>query len=419
MSVINQSRWIPAFAGMTCLFFGMTCLFFEMTTVVMIFIKWILFLMPVMFTGLYKTHLPSLKQIFKNNISKTSLNTKSTEQINQQHTLSPPNAYVGDPATFAVHKPLDSRHKHSGMTALLLRAACLLILITTPLQAISEQRIAVLYPEASSRASQLYNTIIKSMKQRNNVQIHSRAFSTDDSIADIQQWLADEKSQAVVLLGKKGMQFGTKLSLNIPIISGAHMQVQPNQSSVSLNADPQQLFEKLKKLQPDIKTVHVIYNDANSGWLIKQAQAAAHKNNIILNAIQANSMQDSGQALKQLVQKLDARKDAIWLPYDPILPVKPLLPDLLRKSWDKNLIIFSGNPYHVQQGTLFALFPDYSKLGPQLIGLALNKLKKTDTIYFEPSRYLNSAINVRTASHLGIQVSSVQRENYKMVFPKK
>lgn len=303
-------------------------------------------------------------------------------------------------------------------TRKLARASLLLILITSPLQAISNPRIAVLYPEAGKRASQLYSTIIKSMREHSTAQIQTRAFSANDSPADIQQWLSDEKTQLVILLGKKGLQFSTQLSLDIPMLTGAHMATNTNQSSVSLTADPQQLFKQLKKLQPNIKTVNVIYNEANNGWLIKQAQRAARKNRLTLNAIQADDIHASGPALKNLIHSLNPDEDAIWLPFDPVLPVKPLLPDLLRKSWDKNLIIFSGNPYHVQQGTLFALFPDYTKLGPQLIEFALKKLKSKENFYFEPSRYLNSAINVRTASHLGIQISSIQKGNYKMVFPK-
>lgn len=300
----------------------------------------------------------------------------------------------------------------------LIPATLLLVLISSPLQAINNPRIAVLYPEAGTRASQLYSTIIKSMREHSTAQIETRAFSADESPADIQQWLSDEKTQLVILLGKKGLQFSTQLSLNIPMLTGAHMATNTNQSSVSLTADPQQLFKQLKKLQPNIKTVNVIYNEVNNGWLIKQAKRAARKNRLTLNAIQADDMHASGPALKNLIHSLNPDEDAIWLPFDPVLPVKPLLPDLLRKSWDKNLIIFSGNPYHVQQGTLFALFPDYAKLGPQLIDFALKKLKSKENFYFEPSRYLNSAINVRTASHLGIQISSIQKGNYKMVFPK-
>ena len=294
----------------------------------------------------------------------------------------------------------------------------LLILFSLPLSAANSQRIAVLYPESSSRASVLYSTIIQSMQERVDVLIQPRQLAANDSVDDIKQWLAEQKSQAVILLGKKGLRFSLKLTLDIPVITGAHIGVQPNHSAVSLMVDPEQLFRKLKKLEPDIQQVHVIYNEANSGWLIKKARLAAKKNKIKLNAIHTGNIQESGQALKHTIQHLSANKDAIWLSYDPILPVKPLLPDLLRKSWQKKIIIFSCNPSYVQQGALFALFPDSTKVGQQLIDLALSELKKNGPVHFEPSHYLNSAINIRTAAHLGIQLSNIQKDNYLIVFPK-
>lgn len=295
----------------------------------------------------------------------------------------------------------------------------LIALFAMPVSAANKPHIAVLYPESSSRVSQLYATIIKSMHLHDNIIIQSKRLSADESVDDIQQWLTVRNIKAVILLGNKGLQFSLGLSLDIPVITGAHLKVLPDHSSISLTADPEQLFSKLKSLKSDIQQVHVIYNETNTGWLIKKAKLAARKKHIKLNAIQTDSVQASGQSLKQLMQQIETEKDAIWLPYDPIVPIKPLLPDLLKKSWEKNLIIFSGNPYHVQQGTLFALFPDYSKLGQQLIDLALNKLDTDSSVRIEPSIYLNSAINIRTASHLDIQISSMQKENYKMVFPNK
>ncbi len=279
-------------------------------------------------------------------------------------------------------------------------------------------RIGVLYPQSSKRASQLYKTIIQSMQKHRKIKLFSRQLSADDKNENIQQWVRDKKIQALILLGKKGLQFSLKLTLTIPVLSGAHMETLPGQSAVTLRADPLQLFDKLKKLKPKISTIHVVYNEKNSGWLIRKAKSAARKMGLKINATETNTLQASAQALKTLVKNIDADREAIWLPYDPILPVKPLLPDLLKQSWQKNLIIFSGNPYHVQQGVLFALFPDYSKLGEQLVDLALNKIHKNGSVMVEVSQYLNSAINIRTATHLGILLSSVDKDNYKMVFPK-
>ena len=274
----------------------------------------------------------------------------------------------------------------------------------------------MLYPESGSRVSQLYKSIILGM-QNNGVSIQSRKLTANASADDIQQWLNDQGSKAVILLGKQGQEFSRQLDVAIPVVTGAHVGVQADRSAVTLAADPQQLLRLLKQLKPDIRRVHVIYNKANSGWLIAKARRAAKKSRIRLNAIEADSMLASGQALKQVINQAEASRDAIWLPLDPILPVKPLLPELLKTAWEKNLIIFSGNPYHVQQGTLFALYPDYTELGRQLIELALREIKKNGQARHEPSRYLKSAINTRTASHLGIHVGSQKIKSFNMVFP--
>lgn len=293
----------------------------------------------------------------------------------------------------------------------------LLISNSSPVLSKTKVQIAVLYPESNTRASQLYKTIIKSMASSGDVKIISKKFTKKSDGGKITQWLTSNNAQAVVFLGKQGITFSKKLSLDIPIITGAHIGMPLFRPAVSLTADPLQLFTTLKKLRPNIKTVNVIYNMTNNEWLMKNARKAAEKNNIVLKAIPVDTVHDSGPALTEMVRNIDIKNDAIWLPYDPVIPVKALLPKLLEKAWRNDITIFSGNPYHVQQGTLFALFPDYSKLGWQLVELTLRKLEDKDLQGYEPSRYLSSAINIRTASHLGIHLSSTQIENYKMVFP--
>ncbi len=304
-------------------------------------------------------------------------------------------------------------YRTSGWYCLLL--TCLLLVAQTAF-AVHTSQIAVLYPESGSRVNKLYMSIILGMKEK-GIKIQSRKLTADTSAEDIQKWLHDQGSKAVILLGKQGQKFSKQLNVTIPVVTGAHVGVQADRSAVTLAADPQQLLNLLKQLQPGIRRVYVIYNEANSGWLIKQARRAAKHAGIKLNAIEVDSVLASGQALKQVIKKAKAQRDAIWLPLDPILPMKPLLPGLLRTAWENNLIIFSGNPYHVQQGTLFALYPNYTELGRQLVELVLSKIKRNGHTRHEPSRYLNSAINTRTASHLGIQVESPKIASFNLVFP--
>ena len=292
----------------------------------------------------------------------------------------------------------------------------LYLLLQVQLTLAADSRIAVLYPEAKGRVAQLYATIIKGM-QADGVSIQSRALSADTQNDDINKWLWEEGSQAVIMLGKQGQRFSQQLNLDIPVITGAHVSIQADRSAVTLAADPEQLLSVLKQLEPGIRRVHVIYSETNSGWLIERARRDARKKGIELNAIRADTIQASGQALRDVLESATAQGDAIWLQLDPVLPIKPLLPEMLKVAWEKNLIIFSGNPYHVQQGILFALYPDYKQLGRQLVELSMHKISKKGQARHEPSRYLKSAINTRTASHLGIQVSNSTINDFNLVFP--
>lgn len=293
--------------------------------------------------------------------------------------------------------------------------ACLLL--TAPCTFAGQaSRIAVLYPESGSRVGQIYASIIQGM-QKDGAELHEREFSVHSSVPEIEQWLDGQDFKAVVLLGKQGLQLSDKLQVAIPVITGAHVGVVADRSAVTLAADPRQLLRMLKQLKPEARRVSVIYNEARSGWLIAQARVAAKQAGVSLNAIKADSMQAAGLALKQVVNQAQAGRDAIWLAHDPILPVKALLPELLKTAWEKDLIIFSGNPYHVQQGTLFALYPDYAGLGRQLTELVLRKIKKNGRVSHESSRYLKSAINLRTAAHLGVRKKRLNAEPFNLVFP--
>lgn len=308
-------------------------------------------------------------------------------------------------------------NKHLIQDLIVLVGLTLALIIYSPFLLSAENtQIAVIYPESHARANQLYKTIIKSMLSTNQVTIHRYQFTLKNDTTKLNQWLTNENVDAAIFLGEKGIAFSKKLSLNIPIITGAHIGLQAERPAVSLTAEPAQLFSTLKKLRPNIKTVNVIYSASNNSWLIKNARRAALQNNIVLKAIKIDDIHASGPALSKMVQQLDVINDSVWLPHDAAIPVKSLLPQLLMQAWKKDITIFSGNPYHVQQGTLFALYPNYSKLGIQLIELTLKKLKHKDLQGYEPSRYLNSAINVRTASHLGIHLTDEQLENYKLIF---
>lgn len=107
------------------------------------------------------------------------------------------------------------------------------------------------------------------------------------------------------------------------------------------------------------------------------------------------------------------------MPQDPHTVDQNTLPDLLRKAWDQEFVLFSSNPAHVQRGALFGLYPDNVAMGERLgrMALALAEGKPLKNSSIEPLSDLLIAVNVRTADHLRLNLSKGVIETFNLTFP--
>ena len=94
---------------------------------------------------------------------------------------------------------------------------------------------------------------------------------------------------------------------------------------------------------------------------------------------------------------------------------RAILPLTLRESWNRNIAVFSSNPSHVPRGVLFSLYPDNRAMGRTLAAMAVEEGNGAASI--EPLGDLRVAVNLRTAEHLGLDLSSRQRREFDLVFP--
>ena len=92
---------------------------------------------------------------------------------------------------------------------------------------------------------------------------------------------------------------------------------------------------------------------------------------------------------------------------------------LLEKSWRSQLVLFSDNPSHVKKGVLFALYPDNAGLGRSLALMARDRVDHPEALSAGvlPLRNLFTAVNLRTAEHLGLVYSAKQQRSFNLVFP--
>jgi len=279
----------------------------------------------------------------------------------------------------------------------------------------SKLNIAVIYPK-SERVSKLFDIIIDGMKTHDDINFHRMAINDKTSSLDIKKWIDQYDWNAIVALGKQGSQLGRDLDLGVPFVTGAHIIAKPDQATVSLAADPWQLFKRLKELKGNVKRVFVVYNQANIGWLMEQATRAADELQLNLIKLSVHDARQVTAAFDRILQKARPGEDAIWLPLDPIIPTKVVLPILLKYAWNKNLVVFSNNPMDVKKGALFAMYPDYYAMGKQLVELTLTRVKKNSLVKPEASRFLKIALNRRTALHLGIKLSQINSLKFNVLY---
>ena len=95
-----------------------------------------------------------------------------------------------------------------------------------------------------------------------------------------------------------------------------------------------------------------------------------------------------------------------------------VLPLVLQESWNRSLAVFSSSFGHVRRGVLFSLYPDNVELGKSLAGLALGILASGNHggRGMMPLRDVRIAVNLRTAQHLGLDLSR-QQQSFDLVFP--
>jgi putative ABC transport system substrate-binding protein len=191
---------------------------------------------------------------------------------------------------------------------------------------------------------------------------------------------------------------------------------------ISLTPDPTLLFNQLKRLSPKTKRIIVVYNSARYQWLIDLAKTAANTVGLTLVAETADGLRESAKLHRDILRNVNSATDSLWLLQDPgIVATNTILPMILKESWNKKLLVFSSNPSDVPRGALFSYYSNNKALGHDLARLAASALDHdyNSSYSIAPLTSALSAINIRTAGHIGLQIPFEEQRKFSLVFPRK
>ncbi|MES2951861.1 MAG: ABC transporter substrate binding protein [Pseudomonadota bacterium] len=280
--------------------------------------------------------------------------------------------------------------------------------------------IAVLYPDLEEPYRGIFAKIIEGIEAQVGAPVASYAVGGANSAQDILAQLKRQDIKVVIALGRQGMKAASALDSEFGVVAGGVVSPPTGDGRsfpiVSLAPDPKMLFERLKHFMPEVRRVIVVFDPKQNAWLMRLARDAARAQGLELQALEVADLKNAVRVYQEVLASADPKKDALWLPQDSTtVEESSVLPLILENAWNRNLAVFSSNVTHVKRGALFSLYPNNVALGRQLASSALN-LPGGNAALVVPMKDALLAVNIRTASHLGLQLSSRQQA-FDLVFP--
>lgn len=279
------------------------------------------------------------------------------------------------------------------------------------------QSLTVLYPEIGEPYRAVFAEIIQGIEEQSKARAHTVPLVVNSDAAE----LRGNAARVVIALGRQGLKAASAMEPAPAIVvggigGGADAE---RYTGISLTPDPALLFATLKGLLPGVRRVIVVYNPQTNAALIRIAQDAARAQGLELTALEAANLASAAHIYETQLASADGRRDALWLPQDAVtVDENTILPLVLKESWTRSLPVFSSSVLHVKKGVLFGMYPNNQQLGRDLAALALS-MQNGETVRREvtPLRAVRTALNTRTASHLGLNLVVSQQRNFDAIYP--
>lgn len=295
--------------------------------------------------------------------------------------------------------------------------------LTAACGAYSEQasnQIAVIYPKVREPYRSIFLSIIEGIEAQVSSTVPTYELPEGNEAQDqVINWLHNNQFNATIVLGKRGLDLFQALNQGQRLVFGGvyanPQEISDSVRTISMAPSPQQLFARLLELAPQTERINVVHDPGPNDWLLELAAIAAQSNQLELNVVKVETIREAADAYRDLLRHSTSGKDALWLLQGArFLQERSLLDMILKEAWRRNLVVFSSNPSHVPKGALFALYPDNRELGQEL---ALAALAAEPLRGVTPIERLDTAVNVRTAEHLGIDIDKSLPDKVDMAFP--
>lgn len=188
-----------------------------------------------------------------------------------------------------------------------------------------------------------------------------------------------------------------------------------NLTGASMDFPASLQFSYMRELKPGIKKIGVIYNEKETGVVIREAVKSARRMGLELVAEAVNGPQDVPRA----INKLKNRVDFMWSVADGKVFTRETVRELLLITLRRKLPLMGLSPAFVKAGALFSLSAYPDKIGRQAAGLTMDVLagERPSNIPISVPNDAELVVNRNTLKILGLEPSPSILKEAKIVDP--
>ena len=227
--------------------------------------------------------------------------------------------------------------------------------------------------------------------------------------SSIIQRLTAAKPRLIVAIGPLAAQVAREHLRDIPLIfvmvsnPPKHGLQGANLAGVSLDIPVPMQLARYKALVPTLKTLGVIYDPTKTEAMVTEARSTVATLGLQLLAAPVSTPKEVPAAVRSLLGKIDA----LWMVPDDTVVTPESFKFLLLTAFENNLPFVTVSDIFVEAGALASLSPDYTDVGRQGCQLATDlesgRLRPAEVMVVPPAK-VNLAINLKTASKIGLQL---------------
>jgi len=222
---------------------------------------------------------------------------------------------------------------------------------------------------------------------------------------------AKVKPDLILVVGTFALQLAIEAPFDVPVIYTMVLnppsvigEEKRNMTGASMNVPVRSTMDLAKKLGPQIRRVGVVFNQAKTGYLIKQAEAAAREEGLQLVAKEIGSSREAIGALSALQE---TGIDALWIPPDETILAPEVVQQILLVSYDSKLPVIGLSLNQAQLGAIVSQqFSSGEDIGKQAAELANAVLKghAASELPYTSVRQVSVIVNLKAAEKLGVPV---------------